>query len=117
MSLTDNVQLNKVVNRSLSGAATTQSPAVSVDSAVDWVAVAVNLTAITGGGNLTLSLQWSTDGGTTWYTPETADSFAAISAAKSTVARFLVKGRQFRFNEVLTGTSPTAAYTADIIRR
>lgn len=99
--------------RSLSGAATTQSPQIDPGQVAASVAVAVNVTA-TGGTtpNLTLSVQWSNDG-TNWYTADPVDTFTAITAVGKAVKTFASKGRYLRLNEVFTGTAPTATYSAE----
>ena len=111
MPLTQSQQITGFTARALSGAATTQSPAVQCGGAVNYVAVAVSLTGLTGGGGVTFSLQWSQDGGATWCTADAADTFTALSATGNVVKQFPLKGHLFRLNEVLTGTSPTATYT------
>lgn len=101
------------VARALSAAGTTQSPQIDPGQVAASVAVAVSLTAVGGTTpNLTLSVQWSNDG-TTWYTSDPADTFTALTAAGNVVKTFASKGRFLRLNEVLTGTTPTATYTAE----
>lgn len=118
MPLQQSQQLAALSARSLSGAATTQSPGVQVSSALDWVAVNVNVTAIAGASaSLALSVQWSQDNGTTWADADTADTFTAITATGNVVKRFPVKGHLFRLKEVFTGTTPTATYSVNVLYR
>lgn len=94
---------------------TSQSPQWCVsNTTLDWVSIMVNATATSGTSpNLTLTVQWSPDGGTTWFDADAtaADAFTALTAAGKVVKRFNVKAPTFRLKEVITGTStPTVTY-------
>lgn len=111
---------SRVVNNGASGG-TSQSPSLSIPTGVDWVSVQINTTAVSGTSpNLTLTVQWSMDGGTTWADADAtaADAFTAITAAGVAVKRFNVKAPLLRLKEVLTGSStPTVTYTPSIYIR
>jgi hypothetical protein len=118
VSLSDTSGPFVVKASSLSAAGTTQSQRIGVSSAVDWVAIQINLTAIAGTSpTLDLAVEWSMDGGTTWSTADTADSFTQLTATGKVVKRFNVKAPMLRLSEVLGGTGPSAAYTATVYSR
>lgn len=96
--------------KSLSAAGTTFS--ASVDPLDSPVGILVDLTAIAGvGATLTLSVQWSNDN-VRWADADPADSFTALTAVSLVTKSFTAKGKYVRLKEVLTGTTPTATYTA-----
>jgi hypothetical protein len=71
------------------------------------LSVQLNVTAVTGTSpNLTVEVQWSSDG-TTYASAETADVFTAITAAKSVVKQFASKGEFARLKYTITGTTPS----------
>lgn len=105
---------NAIPARSLSAAATTQSPPFSPGQVAASVAIAINVSAIGGTTpNMTFSVQWSNDG-TNWYTADPADTFTAITATGKVVKTFASKGALARLNEVFTGTTPTITYNAEV---
>ena len=71
-----------------------------------------NVTAVSGSSpSMTLSVQWSNDGGTTWADADTADTFTAITAAKTVVKQFQVKASMFRVVYTITGTTPSFTFS------
>lgn len=105
-----------IAARSISATGTTQSPSFGVDPAVDWVAIQLNCTANGGTSpNVTVTVQWSMDGGTTWSDADAtaADAFTALTLSGQVfIKRFNIKAPLLRLKEVTTGTSPTLSYTA-----
>lgn len=95
----------------------TQSTAATVSkilpAAASWVAVALNVTAISGvGAAATFRLQWSMDGGT-WCESSPPDAFAPITAPGAVCQRFDAKAPYWRAVCDLTGTNPSFTGTAN----
>lgn len=77
------------------------------------LAVLVNVTAVAGTTpSMTLSVEWSHDGGNTFAQADTADTFTAITAAGAKVKAFPVKGEHFRLVWTITGTTPSFTFAA-----
>ncbi len=73
----------------------------------------VNVTAASGTTpSLALSVEWSNNG-TVWATPETADTFAALTAAATKVKTFERKAVFYRVVWAITGTTPSFTFTID----
>src|SRR5881409_1328518 len=67
----------------------------STDKVIDGVpptAVLVDVTAVGGTPSMTLSVEWSQDGGTVFGVAETADAFTAITTTITKVKTFTIKG-------------------------
>jgi hypothetical protein len=77
------------------------------------VAISVNVTAVSGTTpSATFEVQWSHDG-VNWASADgTADSFAAITAAKNVAKSFTVKGTLLRLSWTVSGTTPSFTTTA-----
>jgi hypothetical protein len=59
---------------------------------------------------LDLSVEWSSDGGTTWYTADPVDTFTQITAASARVKRFTAKGTEYRIRWTIGGTTPSFTF-------
>lgn len=71
----------------------------------------VSVTAASGTSpSLALSVEWSVDG-TVWATPETADTFTAITAAANRVKAFERKAPYYRVVWAITGTTPSFTFS------
>lgn len=81
----------------------------------DRLVLAVDVTAVGGTDpNLALSVEWSTDNGTTWFAAEPADAFTAITAATKKVKDFTIKGTHYRVVWTITGTlTPSVTFAID----
>lgn len=91
-----------------------QSPALTIPAGASDVGFLVDVTAAGGvGPSLALSVQWSNDGAV-WADAEPADTFAAVTAAKTVVKRFPVKADMCRLVWTLTGTTPSFTFVADV---
>jgi len=94
-------------------AASGSSAASSVPGGPDYgvLNVEVDLTALTGGTtpSVTITVQWS-HLGTTWADAAPVDGFAAISAAKSVVQQFAIKGTFVRVNWTSTGVPTSVTF-------
>lgn len=107
--------------RSISGTGTTTGTVFSLPDGLDWVSIQLNCTA--NGGttpSVTVTVQWSMDGGTTWADADAtaADSFTALTLSGQVfVKRFNVKAPMARLKEVTTGTTPTLTYTPTVYYR
>lgn len=62
---------------------------------------------------LDLTVEWSPDGGTTWFPAETADAFAQITAVGKVTKQFEVKGPDYRIVWALGGTTPDFTFAVD----
>lgn len=76
------------------------------------LAIALDVTAVTGTTpNMTVSVQWSHDG-TAWFDGDPADAFTAITAAAKKVKMFDQKAPLYRLSWVITGTTPSFTFSA-----
>lgn len=92
--------------------ATGQTPGFVAPGGASRVAVLVDATSVSGvSPSMTLSVEWSNDG-TAWAVGDTADTFAAITAAATKVKEFVVKGAQFRLVYTISGTTPSFTFAA-----
>lgn len=74
----------------------------------------VDVTAASGTSpSLTVSVEWSPDGGVTWYPADTPDAFAAITATKKAAKQFTVKAPDYRIVWTITGTTPSFTFAID----
>lgn len=82
---------------------------MDVSQASNYINVNVVTSAVTGTTpSVTLSAQWSYDGGTTWVVSDAgAEAFAAITANGSVMRQFTPKGPLFRLSGTVTGTTPS----------
>lgn len=77
------------------------------------MSVLANVTAVSGTTpSMTLSLQWSHDGGTTWADADPVDGFTAITATGPKVKDFAVKAPHVRLAWAITGTTPSFTFDA-----
>lgn len=77
----------------------------------ETVCLHVGVTAASGTTpSLALSVEWSNDG-TNWATPETADTFTAITAAVQRVKTFERKAMFYRVVWAITGTTPSFTFS------
>lgn len=94
----------------LARTATGQSGAISVGKA-DALALLVNVTAVSGTTpSMTISIEWSHDGGTTWAQGDPADQMTAITAAAVKAKQFNVKAPVYRVVWTITGTTPSFTF-------
>lgn len=71
-----------------------------------------DITAVSGvTPTLDLSVEWSHDGGTTWAVAEAADTFSQVTAAKTVVKQFAVKGPDYRVKWTIAGTAPSFTFS------
>jgi hypothetical protein len=100
----------------VASAARTTSGSSGPVSAVDaggFLSLLVNVSSVSGTTpSLALSVEWSMDGGTTFAAADVADTFTAITAAKTVVGRFAVKAPIYRVVWTITGTTPS--FTFDV---
>lgn len=73
----------------------------------------VDVTAVSGTPTLDLAVEWSPDGGSTWFPGDPADSFTQITAAKNVVERFAVKAPDYRIVWTIAGTTPSFTFAID----
>lgn len=60
---------------------------------------------------MTASVEWSSDGGTTFMQSDPADAFTAITAAAKKVKAFSIKARHYRIVWTITGTTPSFTFS------
>lgn len=78
----------------------------------DVLALLVDVTVASGGdATLDLSVEWSPDGGTTWFEAEPADTLAQITEAKKVVKRFDPKAGTYRVVWTIAGTTPSFTFS------
>lgn len=95
----------------------TQSTVATVskvlNSDADWVAIILNVTAMSGAGaSAAFRIQWSLDG-STWAEASPADAFAPITAPTCVVQRFTAKAKYWRAVCDLSGASPSFTGSAN----
>lgn len=74
--------------------------------------LSVAVTAVSGTTpTLDLTVEWSSDGGTTWYVADTSDAFTQFTAAANRVKRFTVKGSEYRLRWTIGGTTPSFTFS------
>lgn len=97
-----------------SAAATTSGSSAAVRCAgVEQVSLLVDVTAVTGTTpNMTLAVEWSDDG-TTWFVPDVAETFTAITAAAKRAREVDVKAPFMRLVWTITGTTPSFTFAVD----
>jgi hypothetical protein len=95
------------VARTSSGA----SPVIGLKDGGSSLGVALVVTAVSGvSATLTLSVEWSHDGGTTWMAAQPADVFSEVTAATGAVKTFAVKAPHFRIVYTIGGTAPSITF-------
>lgn len=76
--------------------------------------LAVDVTAASGTTpTLDLTLEYSTDGGLTWFAPDPVEAFAQIIAATSVIQRFEPKAKYYRVVWAIAGTTPSFTFAVD----
>lgn len=76
------------------------------------LAVLVDVTAVSGTTpSMTVSVEWSQDGGTTFAQADPADTMTAITATGTKAKNFVVKGSTFRVVWTITGTTPSFTFS------
>lgn len=102
----------RTVVASAARTASGDSGSVGVFDAGQNVSLLVDVTAVSGTSpTLDLSVEWSHDDGTTWAAGETADTFAQITATKTTVKSFTVKAPHYRIVWTVGGTTPSFTFS------
>lgn len=91
--------------------ATGTSSAVALASDTQTLSLLIACTAVSGTTpTLDMTVEWSNDG-TNWAVGDTADSFAQITAAKTTVKTFTRKAAQYRLRWTIGGTTPSFTFS------
>ena len=81
------------------------------ESPNDEIDLFLDVTAVSGTGpSMTVTVEWSTDGAT-FFATDTADSFAAVTAAAKKTKAFEVKGDWYRVVWTITGTTPSFTFS------
>jgi hypothetical protein len=76
------------------------------------LALVVDVTAVSGTSpSMTLSVEWSQDGGTTFGQADPVDVFTAITAAATKTKSFTVKGDHYRLVWTISGTTPSFTFS------
>ena len=87
------------------------SQAIGCDSAV--LSVLLDVTAVSGTTpSMTVSVEWSTDGGTTFCVAETADAFTALTGTAQVCKQFRAKSNYYRLRWTISGTTPSFTFSA-----
>jgi hypothetical protein len=77
----------------------------------DFLNLLVSVTAVAGTPSMTLSVEWSHDGGTTFAAGDPADAFTAITTAVARAKQFTVKGPHYRLVWTITGGTPSLTFS------
>lgn len=75
--------------------------------------LAVETTAASGTTpTLDLTIEWSDDGGTTWFVTDTSDAFTQITGTGNglRVKQFLIKAATYRIRWTVAGTTPSFTF-------
>lgn len=64
--------------------------------------------------NVGLTLEWSSDGGTTWAQADPADSMTALTSTGAKVKSFTQKAAMYRLSWTITGTTPSVTFSAKV---
>lgn len=108
MTFTDGVQIEASSAKTATGNGATQEAGAGAK-----LSILLDCTAVSGTSpTLTLSVQWSLDGGTTWADADPADAFAAITAAAKKAKAFDRKGSHYRLLWTIGGTTPSFTFSA-----
>lgn len=81
---------------------------------VERAALSLGLDVTAAGGatpSMTLSVEWSFDGGTTFLVGDPADAFTAKTAAGTAAKSFTSKGDAYRVRWTITGTAPSFTFS------
>lgn len=79
----------------------------------ELLAVLLDVTAVSGTTpSMTVSVEWSQDGGTTFAQSDPADALTAITAAAQKVKSFVIKAPHYRLVWTITGTTPSFTFSA-----
>lgn len=92
---------------------TTTTAAVSVPDGGSKLNLFIDVTATAGTPTLDIEVEWSPDGGTTWFGAETADVFAQITAATKVAKQFSVLAPTYRLSLTIAGTTPSFTFAVD----
>lgn len=87
------------------------SGALPVTPMAGTLAVALNVTTVTGTTpTLDVRIEWSQDGGVTFMGAQPADTFTQVTAAAVAVKTFSVKGETYRIGYTIAGTTPSFTF-------
>ena len=99
---------------------TTQNlAAVTVPDGASKINIFIDITAVGGDANETLdvAVEWSPDGGTTWFGVDTAQTFTQIlqtgGADQNVAKQFSVLAPTYRLALTLAGTTPSFTFAVD----
>lgn len=105
----------KVVKASGALTASNQSGVFDIGTGDD-LAIMLDVTAVTGTSpSMTVKVQWTNDGGVTWFDAETPDTFTALTAAGKVTKVFTIKGLGARLVYTISGTTPSFTFAAHAI--
>lgn len=87
------------------------SAAINLASFASRLNLFANVTAASGTTpTLDLTVEWSHDGGTTWFTGDPADAFTQITAAAARVKQMTLKAPTYRMRWTIAGTTPSFTF-------
>src|SRR5262249_33825008 len=92
--------------------ATGNSGALGFDFSGSNLELLVDVTAVSGTSpSMTISVEWSQDGGTTFAQADPADAMTAMTAAGTKVKEFSAKAPVCRVVWTITGTTPSFTFS------
>lgn len=87
---------------------------LTVPAGAAKLSIFLDVTVVTGTTpTLDIDIEWSPDGGTTWFEAETLDEFAQITAAIKVGKQFTVLAPNYRLEGTITGTTPSFTFAVD----
>src|SRR5438067_1679914 len=92
--------------------ATGNTAALTLSERGQRLAATIDATAVSGTTpSLTLTVEWSQDGGVTFAQGDPADTFTAITATGTKVKDFQIKSDTYRYVWTITGTTPSFTFS------
>lgn len=82
----------------------------AVDSGSGNLVLLVNVTVISGTPTMDIDVEWSPDGGTTFYAADPADDFTQITAVGTAIKAFVLKAKVYRIVFTIGGGSPSLTF-------
>lgn len=89
------------------------SAAITIAGFASRLNLFANVTAASGTTpTLDLTVEWSHDGGTTWFTGDPADAFTQLTTAAARVKQVNLKAPTYRLRWTIAGGTPSFTFDA-----
>ncbi len=94
--------------------ATTLTSGLLVPHGASKLGLFINVTAASGGSpTLDIDVEWSSDGGTTWFDNDPVDEISQLTAISTLAKQFTVLAPDYRLQLELAGTTPSFTVVVD----